>query len=178
MTLQEALNSRHVRSLVDSVVAAEINAAFGRDVLEAPALPARPHDRSLVDALLSPPVVGYIRGMAREQVRQQKKTMKGVASMEQRRQQGVSREPSLAILEARRERVEAEGRRHAIERYESLIPSEVPEHRPTRALQVLETLQDRPAAEAESTAPVSPWRERMLARGVRADSLEGLGGVA
>jgi hypothetical protein len=109
VTIQDALGLPQMRDLVHAIARQELNAAFGRRIVEAPAqLPTHPQDGSFVGALLSPPVVQMIRQLARDAAEKRKRGMKGVAEMQMRREGG---RPSLDVLEATRGSGGAGGRR-------------------------------------------------------------------
>jgi hypothetical protein len=78
MRLQQALGTAQVRSLIDAIAREQIDLALGGGIQEsAVSLPARPHDGTLVDALLSEPVLSRIREEAAEQATAAVKRAKG-----------------------------------------------------------------------------------------------------
>jgi hypothetical protein len=119
MTLREALASPEVRELVRRLAAEEINRAAGRDVLEAPAMP-EVSGRGLVAALLSPPVVGWMRSMAREAVAKQTTEVAMARSDVSPRVMAILESVDPAVIEAA-ERRRLEGARKRVEAQSAAI---------------------------------------------------------
>lgn len=108
--VSEAASDPAVQQMLAAVVLAELDAGFDGRICEAPALPERPGDGSVVDALLSPEFVARVREMARtavakhkfvarvREMAKHKQAIRGAATMAER-QAGPQR-PSLKVLEA------------------------------------------------------------------------------
>jgi hypothetical protein len=205
MRLEQALGSGQVQGLIDGLAREAVDRAFGLDIQEsAMSLPPRPGDGSLVDALLSEPVLGRIRKEAAEQARAAVARAKGAKRAEICREMHAERIRQKTTRGRSPMRLTRAAHQFMEGRQDQIDTAPLPQ--PRTSLQILEALmpgrgQAEPVLEPEpadnepevqvervrdpytgaSVAAVPPaargWREQLALRGCGETTIRALGGA-
>jgi hypothetical protein len=191
MRLQQALGSAPVQSLIDAIAREQVEVALGRGIQESAAtLPPRPHDGTLVDALLSEPVLSSVRARAAE------KAAAAVARAKAAPSVAASREKHLQRVRLRMNggRTMPQNRHPALDRRDELVRSASAPDRRTTGGRILETMLEPVARDdddlvldvhsgriVEAAVAATPpaqrgWRERMAVLGCGQTTIAALGG--